>query len=65
MNASNAASLARTLASHRDRALLFRDLATLRTGLDLFESVDQLQWRGPTARFATLASTFDRAVVTR
>ena len=43
-----AASLAATLNRDRDRALLFRQLATLRTDVPVFESVDELEWRGPT-----------------
>ena len=45
------ARLARTLAAHRDDALLFRDLATLRSDLPLFETVDELRWTGPTPAF--------------
>ena len=45
------ASLARTLAAHRDDARLFRDLATLRSDVPLFESVDELRWAGPTPAF--------------
>jgi len=33
-------------------ALLFKDLATLRTGADLFDEVDALRWLGPTPTFA-------------
>ncbi len=40
------------LREQRDRALLFKDLATLRADAPLFGSVDQLEWRGPTAAFA-------------
>ena len=43
-----AASLAATLARDRQLALLFRHLATLRTDVPVFESVDDLEWRGPT-----------------
>jgi 5'-3' exonuclease len=32
-------------------ALLFKDLATLRTNAPLFQNVDELQWRGPTNKF--------------
>jgi 5'-3' exonuclease len=35
----------------RERALLFKDLATLRTGAALFDGVESLRWRGPTAAF--------------
>jgi hypothetical protein len=31
----------------KDRALLFRDLATLRTDVAVFENVDELLWTGP------------------
>ena len=47
VNAANASALAHTLASERDRALLFRTLATLRTDIPLFDDVDQLRWNGP------------------
>ncbi|HET8998296.1 MAG TPA: 5'-3' exonuclease H3TH domain-containing protein [bacterium] len=36
----------------RDLALLFKDLATLRTDAPLFRDVDELRWRGPTKAFA-------------
>lgn len=36
----------------RDLALLFKDLATLRTDARLFSDVDELRWRGPTNAFA-------------
>ncbi len=36
----------------RDLALLFKDLATLRTDARLFRDVDELRWRGPTNAFA-------------
>lgn len=38
--------LARTLAERRDDALLYRQLATLRTDVPLAESVADLRWRG-------------------
>lgn len=40
--------LATTLAAGRDRAELFRDLATLRSDAPVLESVDGLEWSGPT-----------------
>jgi 5'-3' exonuclease len=46
---ARAASLAATLARDRELALLFRDLATLRRDVPVFESVDELAWHGPTA----------------
>ncbi len=40
------------LREHRDLALLFKDLATLRADAPLFRTVDELRWRGPTPAFA-------------
>jgi len=61
VNASRPGALALTLAQERDRAFLFRDLATLRTHLPLFESVDALQWTGPSADFKPIAARLDAA----
>jgi 5'-3' exonuclease len=61
VNATNPSGLARTLAESRDRAFLFRTLATLRTDIPLFADVDELQWRGPTPAFAALAASMDKA----
>jgi 5'-3' exonuclease len=41
------------LGERRDLALLFKNLATLRTDAELFRDVDELRWRGPTAAFAS------------
>jgi 5'-3' exonuclease len=41
---AGSAKLAETLRRDRDQALLFRQLATLRTDIDLFENVDALRW---------------------
>lgn len=41
-----AAKLAETLQANMDDALLFRDLATLRTDADIPQSLDDLEWRG-------------------
>jgi 5'-3' exonuclease len=50
----------------RELALLFRDLATLRTDAPLFRSVDELRWRGPTPEFAGLVERFgDRRIAER
>jgi 5'-3' exonuclease len=62
VNAANPAALARALEAERDHAFLFRDLATLREDIPLFDAVDDLRWRGPTADFAPLAAGFDAAV---
>ncbi|HWR49577.1 MAG TPA: 5'-3' exonuclease H3TH domain-containing protein, partial [Bryobacteraceae bacterium] len=62
VNATNSRALADTLSRERERALLFRTLATLRTGIALFDDVEQLRWNGPTPTFAALAARFDAAV---
>lgn len=41
------------LRDRRELALLFKDLATLRTDARLFDDVDALCWRGPTDTFAS------------
>jgi 5'-3' exonuclease len=46
-----AASLAARLAEDRDKALLFRDLATLRRDPSLLDQVATLRWQGPNAGF--------------
>ena len=40
------------LGAQRERAILFKNLATLRTDAPLFADVDELEWRGPTPAFA-------------
>jgi 5'-3' exonuclease len=47
------------LGEQRDRALLFKDLATLRTDAPLFRDVDELRWRGPTRAFASCAERME------
>jgi hypothetical protein len=37
----------------------FRDLATLRGDIPLFNDVDELRWRGPTAAFADVCTFLD------
>ena len=44
-----------SLKDHREHALLFKQLATLRTDAQLFRGVDELQWHGPTSAFAACA----------
>ena len=61
VNAANASALAATLSRERDRALLFRTLATLRSDIALFDDVDELRWNGPTAAFDELAARLDAA----
>jgi 5'-3' exonuclease len=43
------------LGERRELALLFKDLATLRADVALFDDVDALRWRGPTDAFAARA----------
>jgi 5'-3' exonuclease len=46
-----------TLNDQRDLALLFKNLATLRTDADIFTNVDELRWSGPS--FAAWAKKID------
>src|SRR5688500_5698826 len=46
---------ATVLGEQREIALLFKNLATLRTDAPLFSDVDELRWRGPTDAFAEFA----------
>ena len=62
VDAVNPSALAHTLLNELDNALLFRTLATLRTGIALYENVDELQWRGPRPHFAALGERLDAAV---
>jgi 5'-3' exonuclease len=59
VNASNPARLAEILARDRKLVYLFRDLATLRTEIPVFQNVEELRWAGPTERFSKLASKLD------
>jgi 5'-3' exonuclease len=58
---SGASTLADTLTRQRDRAFLFRKLATLRTDITLFDNVDQLRWTSNTPEFAKIAERLDSA----
>ncbi len=58
---SSPRALAETFNKSRELAFLFRDIAMLRTDLPLFESVDELLWRGPKPAFAPLADRLDEA----
>jgi 5'-3' exonuclease len=55
-------ALSTTLVANREQALLFRVLATLRTDVPVFDSIDELEWKGPTADFAALAARLDSSV---
>lgn len=56
MAVRGAAGLAATLAANRQLALLFRDLATLRTEPPVIGGVAELAWKGPEPEFAPLAA---------
>ena len=47
---------AAVLGKNRELALLFKNLATLRTDARLFASVEELRWRGPTDAFPAMAA---------
>jgi len=47
------------LGEHREQALLFKRLATLRSDAPLFDDVDQLRWRGPCDEFAAWTQRID------
>ena len=64
VNVASAGSLADTLNRERDRALLFRTLATLRTDMQLFEDVEELRWNGPTPAYDDVAARLDAARTT-
>ncbi|HKW81050.1 MAG TPA: 5'-3' exonuclease H3TH domain-containing protein [Casimicrobiaceae bacterium] len=50
---------ASVLGAQRDRALLFKRLATLKTDAPLFRNVDALEWRGPRRDFASWAERLE------
>src|SRR5580704_3490768 len=58
----NPFALSETLRRDRERALLFRHLATLRADILLFESVEELRWAGATAAFPALAARLDASL---
>src|SRR5712691_756633 len=60
VNAARPGALAYTLERERERAFLFRDLATLRSDIPLFDSVEELRWEGP-RRSALLDAEIARA----
>ena len=54
------------LGKNRELALLFKELATLRSDARLFANVKELRWRGPTEAFPTLAAHIgDEKLLTR
>ena len=61
VNVTSAGKLAQTLSENWKQALLFRQLATLRTDIAVFNNVDGLKWNGPTPAFESIAARLDRA----
>jgi 5'-3' exonuclease len=50
---------------NRKFALLFKDLATLRTDAPLFKNVNELEWQGTTPAFAAVAEKIGNASLTK
>jgi 5'-3' exonuclease len=63
VNVGRPGALSITLEKDREKAMLFRDLATLRTDIPVFESVDELEWHGPTPAFQAIKARLDSAPV--
>ena len=61
VNCARPGALSIALEKDRALAMLFRDLATLRTNLPVFDSVDQLEWHGPKPAFQAWKTRFDSA----
>jgi 5'-3' exonuclease len=61
VNCARPGALSIALEKDRPLALLFRDLATLRTDIAVFDSVDALEWHGPTPAFQQIKARFDGA----
>jgi 5'-3' exonuclease len=55
---------AEVLRDNRERALLFKTLATLRTDERLFDNVDQLRWSGAREDFTATAARIDAPKLT-
>jgi 5'-3' exonuclease len=64
IHVSGAKRLAGVLVEHMAEALLFRDLATLRTDADV-GSVDGMRWRGPTAELAGICERLNADALLR
>ncbi|MBV8160371.1 MAG: flap endonuclease [Acidimicrobiia bacterium] len=64
VHVSGAKRLAATLAERMDDALLFRDLATLRTDADV-GNVDGMRWRGPTPDLSAICEQLNADALLR
>jgi len=63
VNCARPGALSFTLEQNRELAMLFRDLATLRTDIDVFDNVDRLEWHGPQPSFQAFKARLDSAPV--
>lgn len=61
LSAGRAARLAESLAAHRQEALLYRKLATLREDVPLGEKVADLEWQGARSRLKDLCREWGEA----
>ena len=64
VNCARPGALSVVLEKDRELAMLFRDLATLRTDIPVFGSVDELEWHGPRPAFQAIKTRLDSAPVT-
>jgi 5'-3' exonuclease len=65
VSVTGAPTLAATLSEQREKAILFRTLATLRTDIPLFKNVDELRWNGPKPEFDAWSKRLDAAKTDR
>ena len=63
VNCARPGALSIALEKDRELALLFRNLATLRTDIPVFDSVEQLEWNGPTPAFQEFKARLDSAPI--
>ena len=63
VNVARPGALSIALEKDRPLAMLFRDLATLRSDIEVLGSVDELEWKGPTPAFDAFKARFDSAPV--
>ncbi len=61
VNCARPGALSLALEENRELVMLFRSLATLRTEVPVFDSVDQLEWHGPTPAFDQFKVRFNSA----
>jgi 5'-3' exonuclease len=62
VNCARPGALSLILERDREKAMLFRDIATVRTDIPVFDSVDALEWKGPTPEFYQVKARLDKAV---